>query len=253
MNSNITLMKVTPNEGKQRSIGEMCIALNVSWFLAHYQKLVQQDVSIHLKGSSGYKRAFSVDIYIPEWKLAIEHNGHQHATDEGVRKDQEKREWLRCAGIQLITIYDHTPSERERYNAGHQFVYQRSDVEGVFFKALGNISQQLCMWISQKYGLQYFFIPDFILQENYQTACWQKKLLDSRATHKIYWLGDKNHQFLSIYSSQNIAPPYLYQEGSGKAVYWKCPHCHKEFVRTIANMTRGSIRCPLCKKTLLSK
>lgn len=30
---------------------------------------------------------FSVDIYIPEWKLAIEHNGHQHATDEGVRKD----------------------------------------------------------------------------------------------------------------------------------------------------------------------
>lgn len=109
-------------------------------------------MSIHLKGSSGYKRAFSVDIYIPEWKLAIEHNGRQHATDEGIRKDWEKREWLRCAGIQLITIYDHTPSKRERYNAGYQFVYQRSDVESTFFKGLGNISQQVCQFISQNYG-----------------------------------------------------------------------------------------------------
>ena len=58
-----------------------------------------------------FRRQFSIDNYIldfytPEHKIAIEADGGQHYTDEGLAKDNERAKALEAQGIRILRFCD---------------------------------------------------------------------------------------------------------------------------------------------------
>lgn len=58
-----------------------------------------------------FRRQFSIDKYIldfyaPEYKVAIEADGGQHYTDEGVIKDNARAKTLNILGIRILRFSD---------------------------------------------------------------------------------------------------------------------------------------------------
>jgi len=63
-----------------------------------------------LKGLQIYRQRiignYIIDFYCPGAKLAIEIDGGQHYTDEGVREDKKRDDYLKSLGIKVLRFSD---------------------------------------------------------------------------------------------------------------------------------------------------
>lgn len=63
-----------------------------------------------LKGLQVYRQRiignYIVDFYCPGAKLVIELDGDQHYTDEGIREDQKRDEYLNSLGMRVLRFSD---------------------------------------------------------------------------------------------------------------------------------------------------
>ena len=64
-----------------------------------YDFLRELPVTIHRQKVIGY---FIVDFYIAKYKIVIELDGSQHYEDKGIKKDQERDQYLKNEGISVL-------------------------------------------------------------------------------------------------------------------------------------------------------
>ena len=58
------------------------------------------------------KDSYILDFYCPKAKLAIEIDGGQHFTDEGLEYDAKRTEYLKSLGIEVVRVTDADVSKR---------------------------------------------------------------------------------------------------------------------------------------------
>ena len=64
-----------------------------------------------LKGHQFYRQKiignYIVDFYCPKAKLVVEIDGGQHYTDDGIKTDKKRAEYLKFIGLETLRFSDH--------------------------------------------------------------------------------------------------------------------------------------------------
>lgn len=176
---------------------------------------------------------WEVDIFLPDWKLAIEYDGIVYHSKEKVQdREARKNSALKEAGVELIRVKES---------------FDRNDLDGLtlFFlvdtsyKNLDDAIIRLLKLISQKTGISVTESVDvkrdsMLIKGNYLTAIKEKSLAIVCPDIAKEWDYDKN----------NGISPELFTAYSPQKVWWRCSKGHS-YQATIGNRRNGD-GCPYC-------
>jgi len=198
------------------------------------EQAVSYYLSKHFETSNRDKQCdWEIDIYLPEWSIAIEYDGVIYHEKDSVRKREfRKNSALRDAGIDLIRIKE----SYDRNDTEDNTIYFLIDTS---YTNLDDAITRLLSLVSQKTGItvaEYVDVKRDSLQikKNYLTAIKEKSLATVCPEIAIEWDYDKNDGLT----------PDLFTSYSQQKVWWICPLGHS-YHASIGNRRSGN-GCPIC-------
>lgn len=177
---------------------------------------------------------YEIDVYIPQRKIGIEHDGlFFHSSLAAMKREKRKNEALRQLGICLIRIKE---GKSFSINAGEKIIYYQYSQN--HYDELEQAIRLLLEMIFQQTGES--CAVDIDVQRDYTLILKQylgkikaQSLVNSPQLMKL-WNPERN---------QGLSPSYFTQ-GSNKKVWWRCEKGHK-WQALISSVTAGN-RCPYC-------
>ena len=176
-------------------------------------------------------RKYKMDIFLPERKLVLEHDGYYYHSSLAARKRAEQKDRaLREAGYQVLRICD----SRE---LAEPVVFQKSKILYRFDERDRYLDQMIAAVFS------YLDLPPLDFYH------WR----DRYAINRMYFHERKKRTLAVEYpeiarewSTRNTDNPDTVFSGSSRKVWWHCPKCQQEYRATIANRTKNRSNCPFC-------
>ena len=170
-----------------------------------------------------------IDIYLPEYKIGIEHNG-KYYHENRYQQDEEKVKYFLQKGIRIISV-----------NEG-----DIDDVKGdVIHYKYNRVTKGSLDWAI---GVVFNIIGLRHISFNAKS--------DSIDIWSQYIQSKKERSFLSEfphianewnYEKNGFLKPDMVAPHSGKKVWWKCEICGREWIAEIADRSNGC-GCPECSK-----
>ena len=172
-----------------------------------------------------------MDIFLPEHKLVLEHDGYYYHSSLAARERAERKDRaLREAGYQVLRICD----SRE---LSEPVVLQKT-------KILYRIDEQdrhLDQMIASVFC--YLDLPPLDFHHR----------RDQYAINQMYFHERKKRTLAVEYpaialewSTRNADKPDTVFSGSPRKVWWHCPKCQQKYRAKIANKTKRRSNCPFC-------
>lgn len=204
------------------SFTEQCVIFYVK---KYYAGEVQESVRLISD------RKYEVDIFLPEYDLAVEYNGtfwHRNKQFE----DEEKFRLLSNQRIRVIYVLEpkgHVIPGAECYAMDSERITTLEDA---------------CLWVlSHIPGVDVETADIDIHRDRLDIArSYRTKETSAQFAHNLPELLE-----MWDYEINNDARvyPYLFDSTSREKVAWKCPECHAQWARSVAAM-RDDNTCPCC-------
>ena len=174
---------------------------------------------------------YKLDLFLPERKLVLEHDGYYYHSSLKARKRAEKKDRaLREAGYQVLRICDSK-------ELAEPIVFQKAEILYRFDERDRYLDQMIAAVFS------YLDLP--LLDFHHRR--------DQYAINQMYFHERKKRTLAVEYpeiarewSARNPDKPDAVFSGSPRKVWWHCPKCHQEYQATIANRTKRKSNCPFC-------
>ena len=174
------------------------------------------------------------DIFLPDYKIAIEYDGmYYHSKEDVEQRDKKKNEHFLKSGIRLIRI-----KETNGNNTTEDMViqYDRSKGYGNIDWAINQLFELLNKLTGNNYVCESSFKADRLkIIEGYRNYEKKNNLTETNPELIAEWNREKNG---------NLLPEY-YTSGSSEKVWWRCSAYH-EWTATIASRAKGH-GCPFCR------
>ena len=186
------------------------------------------------------ENSVEIDIYIPEFSVAIEYDGSVfHNTKAGLERDRKKYIYLRDRGILLIRIKE---SMDELYTENTADVYLGYD-DNKNNRNLEKILHDLSVELSKRCQKE---------------VSWDIDIpRDRRAIYKQYMDLEKANSIAVLfphtldewdYEKNDPVTPYMVTKGSEKVFWWRCSNGH-EFESKVKDRVRHG--CPYCSNNIV--
>ena len=162
---------------------------------------------------------YSLDIYVPALRLAIEYDGvYYHANKKS--DDNQKTAWCRSRGVFLIHIIEKKADEEKSR--------KRNEIDYYYKKRYKNIDvaiNELFLLINKKYNMSLSSDVDLERDKNEIISYVQQKFHERSAAYvwpetADYWLEEENG-----------VTRFDVLSTDGRWLYFKCPHCGEVFSR----------------------
>lgn len=170
-----------------------------------------------------------IDIYLPEYKIGIEHNGKYYHQDRR-KKDKEKIKYFANKGVRIISVNE----DDADCIVGDVIKYKYDKItKGSLDWAINTILNILNLHYSP------VNVCNDSIQILNQYVCMQKE----NSFLKVYpQLSSEWHN-----SKNGILTPDMVTPHSGKTVWWQCAECGYGWLAKISDRGRG-YGCPECRK-----
>ena len=213
------------NSGRQTSFREQALFYYV-------RKMYPNAISRYKPDNFG---KFELDIFIPEFRYAIEYDGV--AWHKENKYERERRKYLLCKEnkIKLLRVKEKMPEDLGLQLADYIISSDDFETEDGFTKVihtvLGKISFGKLYWINPmdvNLPRDRFEIMKYATQIKHSFADEYPELAKE-------WHPTKN----------GTLKPTMFKPKSGFKAWWKCSECGNEYEMMITSRTNGS-RCPQC-------
>lgn len=172
-----------------------------------------------------------MDIFLPEHKLVLEHDGYYYHSSLAAKERAERKDRaLREAGYQVLRICD----SRE---LAEPVVLQKTKILYRFDEQDRHLDQM---------------IASVFCYLDLQPLDFHHRR-DQYAINQMYFHERKKRTLAVEYpaialewSTRNADKPDTVFSGSPRKVWWHCPKCQQEYRATIANRTKRRSNCPFC-------
>lgn len=175
-----------------------------------------------------------LDIYLPEFRIAVEHDGPCHLRKRVRQADAGKDALLRENGVYLIRVKDPFPFSVDEERSIIYYTYdenRREDLERAIRETLRLISRRTGRDWEADIDVNR---DETAIRNRYKAYELERSIFAKVGEAKAYWDWEKN----------TLNPLYL-TCGSPKKVHWKCSYGH-EWTGSASDFARGG-RCPVCQ------
>ena len=215
------------NNGRQTSFREQALFYYV-------KKLFPNAISRYKP--ENFER-FELDIYIPDWRLAIEYDGVAWHKDSNFDRERRKYRLCREQGIKLIRVKEKMPEEA-RYGLADAIISTDDfETEQGFTQAI-----------------------HFVLEKIYRQGFYWMHAVDVNLSRDRFdimkYATEIKHSFQDAYpdlakewhptKNKNLKPSMFKPKSDFKA-WWRCPLCGNEYEQSLYLRARGC-GCPVCAK-----
>lgn len=173
-----------------------------------------------------------IDVYLPEYKIAIEYDGkYYHGFERSHRREEEKRIFLNEAGIFLINVKEGDKDMIDgsiiwcHYHRSYNFIPILIRNLLIVIEGISEIHATVNVDLKNDYSK---------ILSNYIAVQKDKSLAKVYPELTLLWDTDANGGLSPVQISY----------GSDRTYYWKCGKGHR-WPERIANLVRGD-RCPYC-------
>ena len=174
---------------------------------------------------------YRLDIFLPERKLVLEHDGYYYHSGKASRERAERKDKaLREVGYEVLRICDSKELSEPVFIGKNEILYQFDERK-----------QYLDQMIAAVF--RYLDLPPLDFHH------WQDQhKIDQMYFHerKKRSLAVEHPEIAQEWSHKNPDRPDTVLTGSSRKVWWHCPKCHQEYEATIANRTKQHSNCPFC-------
>ena len=172
-----------------------------------------------------------MDIFLPEHKLVLEHDGHYYHSSMAARERAERKDCaLRDAGYQVLRICD----SRE---LAEPVVLQKAKILYRFDEQDRHLDQMIAS-VFCYLDLQPLDFHHRRDQYAINQMCFHER--------KKRTLAVEYPAIALEWSTRNADKPDTVFSGSPRKVWWHCPKCQQAYRATIANRTKRRSNCPFC-------
>lgn len=181
-------------------------------------------------------KSFTVDILIPSYKIAIEHDGeYSHRGKEAQERDKRKDETLKEEGYHVIRLKESRKQDKKISKIGY-IIYYLTTYQ---YNYLDLLIKELFSYLSNITNQKYKVNPNHEL-DNYK--------IEQLYFHekKGRTLAVKNPDLAKEWSPNNKEKPDMISYRNSKEVLWICNKCVEEYPATVANRTAHNSGCPHC-------
>jgi len=180
-----------------------------------------------------------LDVYIPEYKVAVEFDGPFHGNSETIDRDNRKTELCVDNEINLIRI--RYPGLPEISGGTICLMADKTDtsMQSAIIDVLGIISSV----IGKELEIDVNLSRDHISILELQRTGWMKRsLTELHPEYLVEWHPSKN----------GLLRPDNFSYCSNRKVWWICSKCGYEWQAPISHRYRGD-GCPECARKIISK
>lgn len=175
-----------------------------------------------------------LDIYLPEFRIAVEHDGPCHLRKRVRQADARKDALLRENGVHLIRVKDPFPFSVDEERSIIYYTYdenRREDLERAIRETLRLISRRTGRDLETDIDVNR---DETAIRDRYKAYELERSIFAKVSEAKAYWDWERN----------TLNPLYL-TWGSLKKVHWKCGYGH-QWTGSASDFARGG-RCPVCQ------
>ena len=174
---------------------------------------------------------YKLDLFLPERKLVLEHDGYYYHSSLKARKRAERKDRaLREAGYQVLRICDSK-------ELAEPIVFQKAEILYRFDERDRYLDQMIAAVFS------YLDLPPLDFHHRRDQYAINQMYFHER---KKRTLAVEYPEIAREWSARNTDKPDTVFSGSPRKVWWHCPKCHQEYQATIANRTKRKSNCPFC-------
>lgn len=176
-------------------------------------------------------RQYKIDIFLPEQKLALEHDGYYYHSSIADRKKAERKDLaLNEAGYQVLRICDSKDQADPVIIQKNKILYK--------FDERNQYLNQMIIAVFCCLGLSPLDIDHQRDQYEINQMYFHER--------KKRTLAVEYPEIAQEWSRCNPDEPDTVFSGSPRKVWWHCPKCQQEYQATIANRTKRGSGCPFC-------
>lgn len=173
------------------------------------------------------------DIYLPEFQIAVEHDGPCHRQKKVQEADRKKDILFRENGIHLIRVKDTFPFSVDESQSVICYTYDETDYADLEH-AIQETLRLISLYTGNDTQLHANITRDrTAICDQYKAYELERSLFVKTSDAKVYW----------DWSANTLNPLYL-TYGSRQKVHWKCRYGH-EWTCSAADFFCGT-RCPVC-------
>lgn len=174
---------------------------------------------------------YKMDIFLPEYKWVLEHDGYYYHSSPAARKRAERKDCaLREAGYQVLRICDSKA-------LAEPVVLKKVEILYKFDERDRYLDQMIAAVFS------YLGLPPLDFHHRQDQYAINQMYFHER---KKRTLAVEYPKIAREWSTRNADKPDTVFSGSSRKVWWHCPKCQQEYQATITNRTRHCSNCPFC-------
>lgn len=183
---------------------------------------------------------YRLDMYLPDYKLAIEYDSAFTHSDEGaVEKDTDKNRLAQLAGIHLIRLRDRQCDHLEAY--GSEVIEMSNSERSTLKETIEELFNRL-----KALGITLENAEDIVKDiDVYRDA------LKIAATYRKAKKGNITEKYPNVAAdwsydlNEGLRPEY-YTGGERDPVWWKCQQCKKVWQARVIDRCYRHSGCPSC-------
>lgn len=174
---------------------------------------------------------YKIDIFLPDRKLAIEHDGYYyHSSETAKKRAAQKDAALHGAGYQVLRISDSKVQREPVLCRDTEIVYRYDERNRTLDQMIAAVFRHL--------GLQHLDVDHRRDQYEINQLYFHER--------KKHTLAVEHPRLAKEWSRRNPSGPDTVLSGSPRKAWWRCPKCHQEYSATVANRTKQHSGCPFC-------
>lgn len=174
---------------------------------------------------------YKMDIFLPEHKWVLEHDGYYYHSSPAARKRAERKDCaLREAGYQVLRICDSKA-------LAEPVVLKEVEILYKFDERDRYLDQMIAAVFS------YLGLPPLDFHHRQDQYAINQMYFHER---KKRTLAVEYPKIAREWSTRNVDKPDTVFSGSSRKVWWHCPKCQQEYQAAITNRTRHCSNCPFC-------
>lgn len=174
---------------------------------------------------------YKMDIFLPEHKWVLEHDGYYYHSSPAARKRAERKDCaLREAGYQVLRICDSKALAEPVVLKEVEILYKFDDRDRYLDQMIAAV-------------FSYLGLPPLDFHHRQDQYAINQMYFHER---KKRTLAVEYPKIAREWSTCNVDKPDTVFSGSSRKVWWHCPKCQQEYQATITNRTRHCSNCPFC-------
>ena len=179
---------------------------------------------------------FSIDLVIPSYKIAIEHDGHYiHKSQEAKNRDNREDEKLQEEGYHVIRLKE-VMQKNARIIRKKNIIYYPYTYE---YEYLDGLTEYLFQYLNELLHINYTIKPN---HEQDNTKIEQLYFHEK----KKRTLAVQRPDIAKEWSPQNKQKPDMISCYNSSKVLWFCSQCNKTYSASISNRTQHGSGCTKC-------